>query len=62
MLMKALDDDALLDTSILTGLGTITLEMWRVQAEVEESFENQTVPEEQKIHERSKKAAFHRVK
>jgi len=55
------DDDSILDHSASQDLGEIVVEIERVKVTGIDN-KRQPVPQEQKVHERSKKATSHRVK
>lgn len=57
------DDDSYLESQGMTAkLGEVTIEIWRVAIGDVATTYNVPLPEQQKIHERSKKALAHRVK
>ncbi|KZP09231.1 hypothetical protein FIBSPDRAFT_242273 [Athelia psychrophila] len=60
--LKLTDDDKFLDANPSTRLGDIMLSIWRVQVTSLKEAAQVTPPQEQHVHERTKKATMHRVK
>jgi hypothetical protein len=56
------DDDAYLNASSSQNLGEISLEFWRITLQSAHLISGHQIPEELKVHERSKKGVPHRVK
>ncbi|KAF7981534.1 hypothetical protein HWV62_33119 [Athelia sp. TMB] len=60
--VKLTDDDSIVDASLSSRLGDISLSIWRIQLGSVEEFCPEVTPQEQEIHERGMKAIQHRVK
>jgi len=60
--VEVTDDDSYLDTLASQNLGEINLSIWRGTIGPPSNFVRDAIPEDQKIHERSKKALVHCVK
>ncbi|KAF7981210.1 hypothetical protein HWV62_34545 [Athelia sp. TMB] len=56
------DDDSVLDASLSSRLGDISLSIWRTELASVAEFTPDAVPPEQQIHECAKKAILHQVK
>lgn len=63
MLRYISDDDSYLEQQVaVDNLGEISIEIWRVAIIAASQTHGIPFPEDQKVHERSKKALAHRVK
>ncbi|KAF7981211.1 hypothetical protein HWV62_34547 [Athelia sp. TMB] len=60
--VKLTDDDSIVDASLSSRLGDISLSIWRIKLLSVKDFSPEAAPQEQEIHERGMKAIKHRVK
>ncbi|KAF7981536.1 hypothetical protein HWV62_33123 [Athelia sp. TMB] len=60
--VKLTDDDSVLDASLSSSLGDISLSIWRTKLISVREFGPEVILPEQQIHERAKKAILHQVK